>query len=721
MSEAHRNKMKKIIACSLAFILIAVPAVNQNFNEFINSEYVTDISAFGTGGYRVNTPSGVKVRTGPSAGYRRADGGSGATNGTTFQVDRIEGSWGHTTSISTCGGGNVEGWVCLSYCSYVGSGTTNYVNTSSSANKNSAENMDISQSGIEAICTREGFSRTCYRDNTQSSIGYGTRCGTSVHNNGLHSITREGAKEAMMREMPTYVANVRRQCAGIQMTQNQFDALVSFTYNSGGGTSMIINSPLVQYLRGKLSESEARSQYSNYVVKSGGKRLEGLVRRRNNEAEQFFSGAGSNGNNGSASSAVSGGNYIVHVSSSLNIRQNAGTGYSVIGRLYNGDNVNVVGTSGNWAHINSPQNGWVSLSYISPTNGGNGGQASSIVYGSLANNTTYRISAECAPNSCLDIQDGKRDNNTNIQIWENTVGNTNQIFKAVEHNGWYTFVDQQSGKVIDVSGGENVSGRNVQLYEYNGTDAQMWKLIDAGNGYYYVVSKLDPNNNLRLDVSCGLSNNGTNVQVYSANESSAQKFRFIADSPTTSPSNANLGISDYSDEYRNSQYYNQLNSCTRTGANRQTLANIALSQVGFHEGSLNGYSASANNMCEYNRWFYGKNVSGDAYPWCAVFISWCARNAGIAKEVIPTTAAARKQGGFYDWSIAHGRYYSSVSYSPQVGDIAIFTWSHVGIVVDVSGNTVTVVEGNSSQKVSKYNYKANGKDGKIAGYFVPAY
>lgn len=146
-----------------------------------------------------------------------------------------------------------------------------------------------------------------------------------------------------------------------------------------------------------------------------------------------------------------------------------------------------------------------------------------------------------------------------------------------------------------------------------------------------------------------------------------------------------------------------------------------MSQVGYKEGSLNGYTALSNNRCEYNRWYYGKDVSGDSYPWCAVFISWCARAAGISKDVIPTTAGARATGGFYDWSRAHGQFKYASQYTPQVGDIAIFTYSHVGIVVSVSGNTATIVEGNSSQAVSKYSYSANGSDGKIYGYFVPEY
>ena len=153
--------------------------------------------------------------------------------------------------------------------------------------------MTISQNGIDFIKEREGFSAKCYYDGAQSSIGYGTKCGTKAHASGLHSITRADAETAMRNEINrSYIPNVRRQTSGIEMNQNQFDALVSFTYNTGGGTSMIKNSPLVKYLRGEMSQAEATSAFQNYVVTNSatGKVDSGLQKRRRLEAELFFSG-----------------------------------------------------------------------------------------------------------------------------------------------------------------------------------------------------------------------------------------------------------------------------------------------------------------------------------------------------------------------------------------------------------------------------------------------
>ncbi len=153
--------------------------------------------------------------------------------------------------------------------------------------------LSLSDNGVSFICSQEGFSSTCYSDSTQSSIGYGTKCtGSSVqpHASGLHSITRAEAMAVMKSQInSTYAPRVRKQTVGITMNQNQFDALVSLCYNCGGGTSLISNSPLVKYLKGQINETQARNDYSKYIITSGGKVLQGLIDRRNREANLFFS------------------------------------------------------------------------------------------------------------------------------------------------------------------------------------------------------------------------------------------------------------------------------------------------------------------------------------------------------------------------------------------------------------------------------------------------
>jgi hypothetical protein len=54
--------------------------------------------------------------------------------------------------------------------------------------------------------------------------------------------------------------------------------------------------------------------------------------------------------------------------------------------------------------------------------------------------------------------------------------------------------------VLDVDGtqGPANSGTKVQLYEYNGTDAQKWSFIGDGLGYFYLQSNLKSSDGLNL-------------------------------------------------------------------------------------------------------------------------------------------------------------------------------------------------------------------------------
>ena len=50
-------------------------------------------------------------------------------------------------------------------------------------------------------------------------------------------------------------------------------------------------------------------------------------------------------------------------------------------------------------------------------------------------------------------------------------------------DGYYKIEAEHSGKVLDVFGSKTENCTNVQQYEYNGSNAQKWKIVDAGNGY----------------------------------------------------------------------------------------------------------------------------------------------------------------------------------------------------------------------------------------------
>ncbi len=230
-----------------------------------------------------------------------------------------------------------------------------------------ADELSISQNGIDFICEKEGFSPTCYYDSSQSSIGYGTKCGDKAHSSGQHSITEEEASAEMEKAINNYcIPNVRKQTDGIDMNQNQFDALVSFTYNTGGGTSMIKNSPLVKYLQGTMTEDEARSAYANYIVTSGGKVLSGLINRRKSEADLFFSDSENSGNSGSSSETAVAEKYTVSTKEdALNMRKSPDMSGTIIAYIPKGTVVDVYEISNGWAKVKwNGSEGYCSTAYL---------------------------------------------------------------------------------------------------------------------------------------------------------------------------------------------------------------------------------------------------------------------------------------------------------------------------------------------------------------------
>lgn len=134
----------------------------------------------------------------------------------------------------------------------------------------------------------------------------------------------------------------------------------------------------------------------------------------------------------------------------------------------------------------------------------------------------YVISSMLNSKYVLDVKNGSMNNSANIELSTFNNETDNQAF-IVSHDaqGYITFTNAKSGKVLDVSGGKAGNNKNVQQYESNGTRAQKWVVKKSNHGYM-IISALD--SNYVLDVSGGKANIGTNIQLYSGNGSDAQNW-----------------------------------------------------------------------------------------------------------------------------------------------------------------------------------------------------
>ncbi|MES2734263.1 MAG: RICIN domain-containing protein, partial [Bacteroidota bacterium] len=147
------------------------------------------------------------------------------------------------------------------------------------------------------------------------------------------------------------------------------------------------------------------------------------------------------------------------------------------------------------------------------------------------NDGYYKVTHK-GTNQCLDAVGNSPNPGEVIQYTDN--GNNAQRWKfdlissaGIQNGGVYQLAPRFApSKRLDVTGGSNVSGTNVGIWEKNNAPAQAWQFIDVGNGYYELIPQCATNS--RLDVTAGNNANGTNVQIwYGFANTPAQQWRVI--------------------------------------------------------------------------------------------------------------------------------------------------------------------------------------------------
>lgn len=139
--------------------------------------------------------------------------------------------------------------------------------------------MQISNNGIELIKRFEGCRLVAYKavkTEEYHTIGYG-HYGADVFK-GM-TISQKQAEEYLKKDLEKFENYVNKYVTTFSPNQNQFDALVSFTYNCGLGS-------LQKLTKGRTAEQV--SEHITAYVYAGGQKLEGLVKRRNAEKELFL-------------------------------------------------------------------------------------------------------------------------------------------------------------------------------------------------------------------------------------------------------------------------------------------------------------------------------------------------------------------------------------------------------------------------------------------------
>jgi|GEM_PF-1947279 len=152
----------------------------------------------------------------------------------------------------------------------------------------SAKSYTTSLKGIDVIMDHEGFMDHAYTDVNKKAIGFG-------HNivkgeKFPKTISLAQAKKLLMKDLKIHEAAVK-QAVKVKITQEHFDAMVSFSYNVG--PENFRTSTMLKQLNAGNFES-AGKEFDNWVFITGKKgvckKSEGLQDRRNAEQALFVKG-----------------------------------------------------------------------------------------------------------------------------------------------------------------------------------------------------------------------------------------------------------------------------------------------------------------------------------------------------------------------------------------------------------------------------------------------
>ena len=145
--------------------------------------------------------------------------------------------------------------------------------------------MKTSSNGTALIKEFEGFMASAY---LCPAVVWTIGIGTTVYPNGTKvkkgdKCTQEQALEYLQHDLKSFEKTVN-DSVKVPLSQNQFDALVSLSYNIGSGAFK--NSTLLK----KLNAKDYAGASDQFLVwnKGGGKVLKGLVKRRASERALFL-------------------------------------------------------------------------------------------------------------------------------------------------------------------------------------------------------------------------------------------------------------------------------------------------------------------------------------------------------------------------------------------------------------------------------------------------
>ncbi len=148
--------------------------------------------------------------------------------------------------------------------------------------------LKISENCVNFIKAHEGFMKYAYWDYSQWTIGYGTRCDPDDYPNGITEEEADYQLRVMLKDFENTVDKALVK-GTVQHSQQQYDAIISFTFNLGPQWIKSSNRIYQYILFGYPTELDFVNSMGAWAS-AGGKVVQGLMQRRMAEADMYLNG-----------------------------------------------------------------------------------------------------------------------------------------------------------------------------------------------------------------------------------------------------------------------------------------------------------------------------------------------------------------------------------------------------------------------------------------------
>ena len=130
------------------------------------------------------------------------------------------------------------------------------------------------------------------------------------------------------------------------------------------------------------------------------------------------------------------------------------------------------------------------------------------------------------------------------------------------------------------------------------------------------------------------------------------------------------------------------------------LISVAKSQLNVRENGGN------NKGADIEKYQGATWLKPGPWPWCAAFVAWCVR------QCINTIPACKDASafGWIKWAKVNGLYITDEKELAKAGDLIIFDFSHIGIVIEdqQKGKKIHTIEGNTEPNKQQRDGNADG-------------